>query len=282
MNRALFDELGVEHPNYARIHALLRSGADINALVKKGDSYLTAYWHMEGGIGKHNYWWNIMHSMWGTVNLEAKLAAFRAHYYPLLDILETYDFNIMNGSSFRMAADGTERGHMFAGFRFLDLSEFQILAKYDMPRFVQFFERLYFSKGHSVDDASRIGIPYLSPLLWTVPESYKPAVILYFLMKGARWNNPSWRQPGYTARTTNFAAQVSVDAAASMIAKLQLQLGVNFAVGSQGANLRGFLVAAYGAIGAVAILEKVVGIVGLQRRRHILLQRHRHLLSRLS
>lgn len=268
MDRALFDELGKEHPNIARIHALLRSGADINALVKMRDDYLTAYWHMRGGIGKHNYWWNIIHPMWGTVNLEAKLEAFRAHYYPLLDILETYDFNIMNGSSFRVAADGTQRGHMFAGFRFLDLSEFQILAKYDMPRLVQFFERLYFSKGHSVDDASRIGIPYLSPLLWC--NNDKPTLILYFLMKGARWNNPSWRQPGYESRITNFATQVSVDAAAAMIAKLQLQLGVNFAVGPQGANLRGFLAAAYGTVAAVAILEKVVGITGLQRRRHLL------------
>jgi len=270
MNRALFDELGVEHPNYARIHALLRSGADINALVKMRDSHLTAYWYMQTGIGKHNYSWNILHSMWGTVDLDAKLAAFKAHYYPLLDILETYDFNIMNGSSFRVAADGTERGHMFAGFRFMDQHEFVILAKYDMPRLVQFFERLYFSKGHNVDDASRIGIPYLSPLLWSVPESYKPAVILYFLMKGARWNNPSWRQPGYESRITNFAAQVPVEAAASMIAKLQQQLGVNYVAGPQGANLRGFLAAAYGVIGAVAILEKSVGIVGLERRRHIL------------
>jgi hypothetical protein len=89
-------------------------------------------------------------------------------------------------------------------------------------------------------------------------------------MKGARWNNPSWAQPGYTARITNFAAQVPVDAAASMIVKLQQQLGVNYVVGPQGANMRGFLAAAYGTVAAVTILEKAVGIVGLQRRRHLL------------
>jgi hypothetical protein len=272
MNHALFDELGKTRPDCARIHALLRSGADINALVKMRDSHLTAYWHMRGGIGKHKYWQNILHSLWGTVDLDAKLAAFKAHYYPLLDILETYDFNIMNGSSFRLADDGTQRGHMFAGFRFLDHHEFVILAKYDMPRLVHFFERLYFSKGHSVDDTTRIGsISYLSPLLWSVPESYKPAVILYFLMKGARWNNPAWRQPGYEARITNFAEQVPANVAAAMIVKLQQQLGVNFITGPQGANLRGFLAAAYGTVVAVHILEKALGIIAIERRRAALL-----------
>ncbi len=273
MSRALFDELDKENPNYARIHALLRSGvADINALEQTREGYVTAFWHARRGIGKQKDMlaWNIMHPLWGTENLAEKLVTFKHRFYPLLDVLETFDFNIMNGSSFRVEANGTQRGHMFAGFRLLDLGEFQVMARYDMPRLVQFFERLYFSKGHSVDDTSRIGIPYLSPLLWCAGDSYKSALILYFVMKGARWNNPAWRQPGYETRITNFAAAVPVDTAAAMIANLQQQLGVNFTVGPQGANLRGFLVAAYGVIGAVAILEKVVGILGAQRRRHLL------------
>ena len=272
MNRALFDELGKENPDYARIHALLRSGAaDINALEKMRDDYVTAFWHARRGLGKRTgkLAWDIMHPLWGTQNLAVKLSDFKHRFYPLLDVLETYDFNIMNGSSFRVAADGTERGHMFAVFRFLDLSEFQILAKHDMPRFVQFFERLYFSKGHGVDDASRIGIPYLSPLLWCGGND-KPAMILYFLMKGARWNNPAWRQPGYESRITNFAEQVPANVAAAMIVKLQQQLGVNFITGPQGANLRGFLAAAYGTVVAVHILEKALGIIAIERRRHLL------------
>lgn len=55
-----------------------------------------------------------------------------------------------------------------------------------------------------------------------------------------------------------------------MIVKLQEQLGGNFVLGREGANLRGFLVAAYGLVGGVGILEQVVGIAAGTRRRHTL------------
>lgn len=272
MNRQLFDELAKGRPNIGYIHTLLRSGADINALQPtRGDSYLTAFWHMRRGLNDYNYHWEIKHPFWGTVDTDAKVAAFKAHFYPLLDILETYNFDVMNGASFRVRPDGTKYGHMFAGFRLLDLSEFQILAKYDMPRFVQFFERLYFSRGLHVDDDSVIGIPYLSPLLWTTPCSNKPAVVLHFIMKGARWNNPVWRQPGYESRIAAFGTNVPADTTADAIVEIQTLLGVNFITGPQGANLRGFLAAAYGTVGAVSILQKALGIAAKQRRSPILL-----------
>jgi hypothetical protein len=271
MNRQLFDELDKQYPDIRRIHALLRAGADINAVEQSRSDFLTAFWHMHRGLELHRYHWDIMHPFWGTVNTEAKVAAFKAHFYPLLDILETYNFDVMNGTMFRVRPDGTKYGHMFAGFRLLDLCEFQILAKYDMPRFVQFFERLYFGRGHHVDDATRIGIPYISPLLWCATGSYTSVLVFYFIMKGARWNNPSWAQPGYTARLTEFGANVPADAAAAMIIKLQKQLGVNFITGPQGANLRGFLAAAYGTVAAVDILEKALGIIAIERRRAALL-----------
>jgi hypothetical protein len=271
-NRRLFDELRKAHPDCSYIRFLLASGqADINAVDWKGNSFVTAYWYMDGGLGKHNYWWNILHRLWGTENLEAKLAAFKAHFYPLLDILEDYGFDIMNGNGFRRNAAGDRAHQILAGFRFLDRAEFEIMARYDVHRLIQFFERLYFSRGYSVDDMSAIGtISYLSPLLWSVPESYKPEVILYFIMKGARWNNPTWKQPGYEARITNFAEQVPAAAAARMIVKLQAQLGGDYVKGREGANLRGFLVAAYGLVGGVGILERVVGIAAGIRRRHTL------------
>ncbi len=272
-NRHLFDELRKAHPNCSYIRFLLASRqADINAVDWKGNSFVTAYWHIDGGLGKHNYWWNILHPFWSKVDLEAKLAAFKAHFYPLLDILEDYGFDIMNGNGFRRGPAGERSHQILAGFRFLDRAEFEIMARHDVPRLIQFFERLYFSRGYSVDDMSAIGtISYLSPLLWSVPESYKPEVILYFIMKGARWNNPVWKQPGYEARITNFAEQVPPAAAARMIVDLQEQLGGDYVKKAVGANLRGFLVAAYGPVGAVAILEKAAGLVGFQRRDRILI-----------
>ncbi len=89
-------------------------------------------------------------------------------------------------------------------------------------------------------------------------------------MKGARWNQPAWRQPGYEERITNFAAQVPAAEAATMIVVLQSLLGINYATGHLGANLRGFLAAAYGTVAAVGILERVVGLAGGARRRHTL------------
>jgi hypothetical protein len=271
-NKQLFDELSKEYPNCGLIRGLLNSGqADINALTMGRNDHLTAYWYIESGLAKHKYNWNLCHSFWGTVDTEEKLRAFKAHFYPLLDILEDYTFNIMNGASFRLRADGSKHLYKSAGFRFLDLTEFSIMAKHDVPRLVQFFERLYFSKGYDVDDTSTIGsMSYLSPLLWSGDASYNPEVILYFIMKGARWNQPAWRQPGYEERITNFAAQVPAAAAATMIAMLQNILGVNYATGHLGANLRGFLAAAYGTVGAVGILQKVVGVAARVRRRHTL------------
>ncbi len=272
-NRRLFDELRKERPDCSYIRFLLASRqADINAVEWMRNSFVTAYWYMDGGLGKHSYGWNISHPLWRTVNLEAKLAAFKAHFYPLLDILEDYGFDIMNGNGFRRNAAGDRTHQILAGFRFLDRSEFAIMARYDVPRLIQFFERLYFNRGYNVDDESAVGISYLSPLLWNVPEAYKPEVILYFIMKGSRWNNPAWKQPGYEARITNFAVQVSdVAAAARMIVKIQEQLGGDYVKGPQGANLRGFLVAAYGLVGAVAILEKAAGFIGFRRRDRILM-----------
>ena len=288
-NKQLFDELSKEYPNCSYIRSLLNSGqADINALTMGRNDYLTAYWYMRSGIGKHNYHWNLCHSFWGTVDTEEKLRAFKAHFYPLLDILEDYNFNIMNGASFRLRPDGSKHLYQSAGLRFLDLTEFSIMANHDVPRLIQFFERLYFSQGHDVDDTSTIGsISYLSPLLWSGGASYNPELILYFIMKGAQWNQPAWQQPGYEARITNFAEQVPAAAAADMILALQRLLGVNYATGRLGANLRGFLAAAYGTTGinastsipsngrdgtvaAVGILEQVVGLVGGARRRHAL------------
>ncbi len=270
-NRSLFDELRKAHPKCSYIRSLLSNGqADINAVEWKGNSFVTAYWYMDGGIGQHKYSWNILHPFWGTKDIETKLAAFKAHFYPLLDILEDFNFDIMNGNGFRLTPTGDKSHQILAGFRFLDRSEFAIMARYDVPRLIQFFERLYFSRGYNADDESAVGISYLSPLLWNVPESYKPAVILYLIMKGARWNNPSWKQPGYEARIKNFAEQVPVAAAADMIVKLQEQLGGNYATGRLGANLRGFLVAAYGTIPAVSLLEKVVGASAKVRRCHTL------------
>ncbi len=272
-NRRLFDELRKAHPNCSYIRFLLSSGqADINALHWKGHSYVTTYWYMDGGVGQHRYGWNILHPFWGTKDIEVKLAAFKAHFYPLLDILEDYGFDIMNGNGFRRSPAGERTHQILAGFRFLDRSEFAIMARYDVPRLIQFFERLYFRRGYGVDDESAVGISYLSPLLWNAPESYKPEVILYFIMKGAHWNNPAWKQPGYEKRITNFAEQVpDVAAAARMIVKLQAQLGGDYVKGREGANLRGFLVAAYGLVGAVAILEKAAGLVGFRRRDRILM-----------
>ena len=89
-------------------------------------------------------------------------------------------------------------------------------------------------------------------------------------MKGAQWNQPAWQQPGYEARITNFAAEVPAAAAATMILALQRLLGINYATGRLGANLRGFLAAAYGTVVAVGILERVVGLVAAKRRRHAL------------
>lgn len=271
-NSCLFDELSKEYPNCSYIRRLLDSGhADINALTVGRNDHLTAYWYIKSGLGKHMYHWNLCHSFWGTVDTEEKLRAFKAHFYPLLDILEDYNFNIMNGASFRLRADGSKHLYQFAGFRFIDLTEFSIMAKHDVPRLVQFFERLYFSRGYDVDDMSTIGrLSYLSPLLWSEGASYNPEVILYFIMKGARWNNPAWKQPGYEGRIKNFAAQVPVEAVSHMIVKLQEQLGGNFVLGREGANLRGFLVAAYGLVGGVGILEQVVGIAAGTRRRHTL------------
>ncbi len=272
-NRRLFDELRKACPNCSYIRKLLDGGyADINAVEWMRNSYVTAYWYMDGGVGQHKYHWDILHPFWGKINLETKLAAFKAHFYPLLDILEDYGFDIMNGNGFRRNAAGERTHQILAGFRFLDRSEFEIMARYDVPRLIQFFERLYFSRGYSVDDESAVGISYLSPLLWNTPEAYKREVILYFIMKGARWNNPAWKQPGYEARLTYFAEQVpDVTAAARMIVKLQEQLGGDYVKGFIGANLRGFLVAAYGLVGAVAILEKAAGLVGFRRRDRILL-----------
>ena len=271
-NKQMFEEFAKEYPDTGLIRYLLNSGkADINALSMGRHDHLTAYWHIERGVGKHRYHWNLCHPFWGAVNTEEKLRAFKAHFYPLLDILEDYNFNIMNGSNFRVHPDGTKYGHTFAGFRFLDLAEFSIMAKHDMPRLIQFFERLYFSQGHDVDDMSTIGsISYLSPLLWSHGPSYKPELILYFIMKGAQWNQPAWQQPGYEARITNFAAEVPAAAAATMILALQRLLGINYATGRLGANLRGFLAAAYGTVVAVGILERVVGLVAAKRRRHAL------------
>ena len=274
-NKQMCEEFAKERPDTGYIRALLNSGrADINALSMGRYEHLTVYWYIDQGVSKHKYhWnlWNLCHSFWGTVNTEEKLRAFKANFYPILDILEDYNFNIMNGRSFRVRPDGTKGGQAFAGFRFLDYAEFTIMAKHDMPRLIQFFERLYFGQGHHVDDMSAIGtISYLSPLLWSIPESYKPELILYFIMKGARWNRPVWQQPGYEARITNFAAQVPAGAAADMIVILQQLLGVNYTTGRLGANLRGFLAAAYGTVVAVGILERVVGLVAAKRRRHAL------------
>jgi hypothetical protein len=271
-NKQLFDELHKEYPNCRLIRSLLNSGqADINALTAGRNNHLTAYWYIESGLGKHKYHWNLSHFSWRTVDADEKLRAFKAHFYPLLDILEDYNFNIMNGTSFRPRADGSKHLYQSAGLRFLDLAEFSIIAKHDVPRLIQFFERLYFSKGHDVDDMSTIGtISYLSPLLWSGAAHYKPEVILYFIMKGARWNQPAWRQPGYEERITNFAAQVPAAEAATMIVVLQSLLGINYATGHLGANLRGFLAAAYGTVAAVGILERVVGLAGGARRRHTL------------
>ncbi len=272
-NRRLFDELRKAHPNCSYIRSLLTSGhAGINAVEWKGNSFVTAYWYMDGGVGQHKYSWNILHPFWGTKDIETKLAAFKTNFYPLLDILEDFNFDIMNGNGFRLTPAGDRSHQILAGFRFLDRSEFAIMARYDVPRLIQFFERLYFRRGYRVDDESAVGISYLSPLLWNVPEAYKPEVILYFIMKGARWNNPVWKQPGYEARIKNFAEQVPcAHAVARMIVKLQEQLGEDYVKGPQGANLRGFLVAAYGLVGAVAILEKTAGLAGFRRRNHILL-----------
>ena len=177
--KQLFDEFSKEYPDTACIRRLLNSGkADINALSMGRYDHLTVCWYMQSGLGKHKYHWNLEHSFWRTIDTEKKLAAFKSHFYPLLDILEDYNFNIMNGSSFRVRPDGSKHGHAFAGFRFLDLNEFSIMARYDVPRLIQFFERLYFSQGHSVDDESVIRIPYLSPLLWSGSSSYKPELIL--------------------------------------------------------------------------------------------------------
>lgn len=265
-NKQMFEEMSKVHPNCKLIRRLLSSGqADINALDRRMDISVTAYWYMSGGVGKHR--WNGSSI---AVDTAAKLGAFKAHFYPLLDILEDYNFNIMNGSSFRPRADGSAHLQIHAGFRFLDIGEFSIMAKHDVPRLIQFFDRLYFSKGYSVDDTSATGIPYLSPLLWTTPESYKPELILYLIAKGARWNQPAWQQPGYEARITNFAAQVPAAKAAGMIVMLQKVLGINYALSRDGANLRGFLAAAYGTVGAVGILEKVVGLAGGVRRSHII------------
>lgn len=270
-NKQMFEEFAKERPDTSFIRYLLNSGkADINALSMGRYDQLTVCWYMQGGIGKHKYDWDLCHPFWGTIDTEKKLLQFKSHFYPLLDILEDYNFNIMNGSTFRVRPDGTKHLHSFAGFRSLDLAEFRIMARHDPARVIQFFERLYFSKGHHVDDTSVTGIPYLSPLLWSISSSYKPELILYFLMKGARWNKPAWQQPGYEARITNFAVEVDPAAAAAMILMLQRILGINYATGSQGSNLRGFLAAAYGTVVAVGILQNVVSKVAKRRRIHFL------------
>lgn len=286
-NDQLFAELSKERPNYALIRSLLNSGqADINAVQKKGDSLVTAFWFIQGGLGKQTVtdrfhpsgkqplMWVLEHPYYKNNDFESRLAQFKAYFYPLLDILEEYGFDIMNGSRFRLQPDGTKTHRMHAGFRFLDLEPFRIMAKHDVPRIIKFFERLYFSRGYAANDPRSTempgfpGISYLRPLLGSAPSSYKPELILYMIMKGADWRHPYYIEHNFIK---NFATQVVPDQAAKMIAMLQQLLGVDYIKGPQGANLRGFLAAAYDTVNSVYILEKANNILALKKRSHVLL-----------
>lgn len=286
-NDRLFTELDKERPDYALIRRLLDSGqADINAVQNKGSSLVTAFWFIQNGLekqtvpdqfhpsGKQPLMWVLDHPDYKHIDFESRLAKFKAYFYPLLDILEEYGFDIMNGSSFRLQANGSKTHRIHAGFRFLDLGPFRIMAKYDVPRLIQFFERLYFSNGYAANDPRSTempgfpGISYLRPLLGSAPTSYKPELILYMIMKGADWRHPFYAERNFIK---NFATQVTPDQAAEMIAMLQQLLGVDYIIGPQGANLRGFLAAAYDSVTSVYILDKATKNYAKKKRAYALI-----------
>lgn len=289
-NDGLFNELQSERPNYALIHRLLDSGqADINAAKRLAHDFVTAFWFIQGGFGKQTV--SDPYHPSGKIrlaealtqplhiktNFEERLERFKAYFYPLLDILEDYGFDIMRGSSFRLQPDGTITHRMHAGWRILDLAPFRIMANYDMPRLIQFFERLYFSRGYAANDPRSTeapgnpGVSYLQILLLT--GSHMPALILYMIMKGADWTRPNYSAPRPNmpeGAVKHFASVVMPDEAAEMIARLQKQLGTNYITGPEGEGLRGFLVAVYGTVGGVIVLDKAKRAFARKKRAHAL------------
>jgi hypothetical protein len=291
-NAQLLTELSKVQPDYRLIRRLLDSGkADINAFEPNGNRLVTAFWYIQGGLGKQEVpdhyhpsgkqrlMWVLEHPDYQDNDFEAHLERFKQYFYPLLDILEDYGFDIMRGSSFRLQPDGTVAQRVHAGWRFLDLAPFRIMAKYDVPRVIQFFERLYFSHDYAANDLRSTesslspGVPYLHILLLT--GSLMPEMVLYMIMKGADWTRPQYAEPLPNmpeGAIKHFAAKVPPDAAAEMIIMLQRLLGVDYILGPQGASLRGFLAAAYGAVGSAAILEKAASILARRRRAHAIVR----------
>jgi hypothetical protein len=268
----LFDELSKESPDIGLIRELLDSGlADINAT--SGDRFIarTAYFYIRDSIRKNDYC-DLEYYSWSNRKSKKMMRKLKAHFYPLLDILEDYNFNIMNGSSFWLQPDGSKHHQENAGLDFLNRNEFEIMAKYDAKRVIQFFDRLYFSKGLSADDTSVTLIPCLGRLMWQYPQFYKPELILYLIMKGGYWNQSELRASEWMMERTlsKFADQVPAAKAVDMIIMLQSLLGTNYAVGMQGANLRGFLAVVYGTVGAVSILVSSVNPAAEKRRCDIL------------
>jgi hypothetical protein len=252
--------LGYGVPDYVEIRRLLtEGGADINKALKGPYGDFQTILHFIHGMHLGTTVSTLLDPMFAHLDPTEDLAKFKKIFYPTLDILEEFNFDIMNGASYRRNGPRDN----FSGLGILDLVQFQILAKYDMPRLIRFLEHLYFSKGHPTNPA------YLATLMAPPVRrfglsTFRPALILYLIMKGTDWSAVP------EADMRRFAEQVPPQDAATMIADIQNTLGGNYIVGPNGKNLREFLVQAYGAGHGVAILESAAKRAAFERRLPIL------------